>query len=110
MNGKLNLSLYGTRDAAQNLQKEYIGCMRSIGFQVGKASPSKCYHSKLNISCTVHGDDFTAAGPKDELDWFEAETTKRYVLTVGGRLGPGPLNAKEATVLNRVIRWTSEGF
>ena len=33
--GKLQFSLYGTRDAAQNLQKEYTCFMTSIGFQVG---------------------------------------------------------------------------
>ena len=28
---------------------------------------------------------------------------------MGGRLGPGARDAKEATVLNRVIRWTERG-
>ena len=32
-----------------------------------------------------------------------------YELTVGGRLGPGLSDNKEATVLNRVIRWTEQG-
>ena len=34
---------------------------------------------------------------------------KHYELTVGGRLGPGPGDDKEATVLNRVVRWTQQG-
>ena len=33
-----------------------------------------------------------------------------YELTVGGRLGPGHGDDKEATVLNRVIRWTPQGL
>ena len=33
-----------------------------------------------------------------------------YELTVGGRLAPGPSDDREATVLNRVIRWTEHGF
>ena len=37
MVGKLNLSLYGTRDAAQNWQKEYTGFMIALGFKVGRA-------------------------------------------------------------------------
>ena len=61
---KLNLSLYGTRDAAQNWQKEYTGFMIDIGFKVGRASPCNFYHPKLNISCTVHGGDFTSCGPE----------------------------------------------
>ena len=33
-----------------------------------------------------------------------------YELTVGGRLGPSKADDKEATVLNRIIRWTEEGL
>ena len=49
---------------------------------------------------SVHGDDFTAAGPKPALDWFEQMLKGFYELTVGGRLGPGPDDDKEARVLN----------
>ena len=31
-------------------------------------------------------------------------------LPVGGRLGPGITDSKEAAVLNRVVRWTDEGL
>ena len=58
----------------------------------------------------MHGDDFTAARPKYQLDWFEAKLKENYELTVGGRLGPGAAYDKEARVLNRMIRWTSQGF
>ena len=68
------------------------------------------HHETRGIMVSVHGDDFTSAGPKRQLDWFEGEMRKRYELTVGGRLGPGAEDDKEATVLNRVIRWTSRGI
>ena len=58
----------------------------------------------------MHGDDFTAAGPKDELDWFENEMKAKYELTVGGRLGPGAKDDKEVSVLNRIVRWTDSGI
>ena len=35
---------------------------------------------------------------------------KSYELTVGGRLGPGPEDCKEASVLNRIIRWSDSGI
>ena len=35
---------------------------------------------------------------------------ERYELTCGGRLGPGPDDCKEASILNRIIRWTSNGI
>ncbi len=37
--GKLNKSMYGTRDAAQNWEEEYTSVLVGIGFRRGKASP-----------------------------------------------------------------------
>ena len=37
--GYLVQSLYGTRDAAANFQKEVTKTMRKIGFEVGKYNP-----------------------------------------------------------------------
>ena len=58
----------------------------------------------------MHGDDFTAAGPCEELDWFEDQMKTNYESTIQPRLGPGPDDSKEALVLNRVIRWTESGI
>ena len=58
----------------------------------------------------MHGDDFTAAGPKSALDWLEAAMREKYEHTVGGRLGPWPSDSKEVSALNRIIRWTSQGI
>ena len=35
---------------------------------------------------------------------------KQYELTTQPRLGPGPEDAKEGIILNRIIRWTPEGL
>lgn len=84
--------------------------MLRFGFLKGVACPCLSVHPGRKLCCSVHGDDFTTAGPKAGLDWFEAELERRYELTRGGRLGPGPCDAKEATVLNRVVRWTPGGL
>ena len=76
----------------------------------GTASACVFRHPTRNIAVSVHGDDFTATGPKPQLDWFEGMLRGHYELTVGGRLGPGPLDDKEARVLNRIVRWTDEGL
>ena len=34
----------------------------------------------------------------------------KYELTVGGRLGPGPSDAKEVSILNRIVRWADQGI
>ena len=53
----------------------------------------------------MHGDDFTSSGPADALDWIEQSLAEHYELTIAPRMGPGPNDAKEGRVLNRVIRW-----
>ncbi len=58
----------------------------------------------------MRGDDFTTTGPKRQLDWFEAKLQEKCECRVEPRLGPGPNDAKEGRVLNRVIRWTHLGL
>ena len=101
--------MYGTRGAADGWQEEYSTMLvQELGFNQGIASPNVFYHERRGIRCTVHGDDFTSCGSKVELDWMEKEVGMRYEVTIGPRLGPGPDDAKEAIVLNRVIRWCGE--
>ena len=67
-------------------------------------------HKARSIATSVHGDDFTSAGPKAELDWLQSQLESKYELRLGGRLGPGDQDAKEILVLNRAIRWTEQGL
>ena len=108
--GLLKRHMYGTRAAADGWQQEYSGFLKSIGFRQGEACPCLFFHERRGLACSVHGDDFTTAGPKCELDVFENQLEAKYELKKGGRLGPGPDDCKELTVLNRVIRWTSSGL
>ena len=102
--------MYGTRAAADGWQQQYAGFMRSIAFRQGEASPCVFMNVKRGLAASVHGDDFTTTGPKCEIDWFEDMLEAKYELKKGGRLGPGPDDVKELTVLNRVIRWTDDGI
>lgn len=61
--------------------------------------------TERRIICSVHGDDFTPSGPEPTLDWLETAIQQKHDITIGSRLGPGPQAAKEARVLNRVVRW-----
>ena len=67
-------------------------------------------HPSRGLACSVHGDDLTTEGPKDQLDWFVGELRKKYELKEGARLGPGKGDDKEARILNRLVRWTAEGI
>ena len=68
--GKLNKAMYGTRDAAQNWEYEYVTFMERIGFKRGAASPCVFYMAARNLRVVVHGDDFTILGYEEDLDWF----------------------------------------
>ena len=49
-------------------------------------------------------------GEKRHLDWLEEQLASKYELRKGGRPGPGADDAKELTVLNRILRYTDKGY
>ena len=110
MCARLLRHMYGTRAAADGWQEEYSTLLVDLGFKQGDASPNVFRHAKRQITCSVHGDDFTSSGPKSALDWFEAAVAEHYELTISPRMGPGPDDAKEGRVLNRVIRWLDKSI
>ena len=111
MCAKLLRHMYGTRPAADGWQEEYSTFLvEELQFKQGLSSPCVFHHREKGIIVNVHGDDFTAVGPKDSLDWYEAKMEEKYELTKQPRLGPGREDAKEAIILNRVIRWSEHGI
>ena len=76
MVGCLQLSLYGTRDAAMNWAREYTSKLESWGFRKGSSSPCNFYHPAKDVSVTVHGDDFTSAGTESSLMWLKASWSR----------------------------------
>ena len=107
--GQLQLSLYGTRDAAQNWAHEYTTFLLSLGFQVGRASPCNFTHRTRRIYLTVHGDDFTVVASAKQIAWLGEAMKKRYELKMEV-LGPNAGQTEEVRVLNRIIRWTRTGL
>jgi hypothetical protein len=103
--GRLKRHLYGTRGAAAGWEDEYSAFLQDIGFQRGLASGCLFYHPARDLRVVVYGDDFSAVGSCQELNWLEASMEERYAITKRGRLGPAPEDQKELTLLNRVVRW-----
>ena len=56
--GKLMMSMYGTRDAAQNWAEEYSGTLLKAGYDRGVATPCLFFSKLEKCSVMVHGDDF----------------------------------------------------
>ena len=69
--GLLQMSLYGTRDAAINFQAEVGRFMSSIGFKQGKYNPCTYHHKTKDIKTMVHGDDFVSTGNREGMDWLK---------------------------------------
>ena len=107
--GKLNLSLYGTRDAAKNWAAKFTEVLEGVGFRRGTASPCNFVHEGRRISLTVHGDDFTSTGPESELRWLEQVFARNFEIKTD-YLGPSEGHAQEIRILNRVIQWTADGL
>ena len=107
---QLNLSLYGTRDAAKNWAKKYTEVMLSLGFEVGQGSPCNFRHRQRRLSCTVHGDDFTSTGTEENLKWFQQGLANAFEIKTKF-LGPDKdRHQQEVRVLNRILAWTDGGL
>ena len=106
---QLNLSLYGTRDAAKNWTQTYTTFLTQLGFETGRGSTCNFCHSSREIAMTVHGDDFTACGSDEDLAWLSARFKEKFEVTIQ-ILGPGPKHAQEVRILNRIVRWTKSGI
>ena len=109
MCGLLRVHMYGTRAAADGWHGEYSGLLKKLGFAAGDASACVFRHAARGLVLSVHGDDFTIAGPKRQIDWLKAQMESRYELKELARLGPGPNDDKEVKILNRIVRWTASG-
>ena len=108
--GQLLVSMYGTRDAAQNWEMEYTKGLSEDGFTPGISTPCAFYNPKLDVQCVVHGDDFTFLGTDESLDAVLVAFKNRYDIKMRGRLGPQPKDDKSIRILNRVVTWDEDGI
>ena len=109
MVAKLNLSLYGTRDAAMNWSATFTAVLTKLGFTKGKCSPCNFEHRVREMVMTVHGDDFTVSGTDADLAWLKFHMEKEFEIT-SEILGPHKDQKKEIRILNRVIKWSELGI
>ena len=67
------------------------------------------HHAGWNISTLVHGDDYVSVGSEEAMQWLKMKLEGDYeikTVMIGKRKGL----EKEGRVLNRVVRWTHEGW
>ena len=102
------LAMYGTRDAAQNWECEYVDFMVSLGIIQGKAAPCMFYHPFKEVRVVVHGDDFTVAVVPEGLDWFREDIKNRFEVNFRARLGGYKDEDTSVRILNRILEWKDD--
>lgn len=108
--GRLEQSMYGTRDAAHNWERKCVSWAKSVGFIQGVASPCVFFYTVREISMVVHGDDFTVLGYESDLDWVREPISSEFEVKFRGRLGPEAGDMKSIRILNRIVEWKEDGI
>ena len=83
--------------------------MNSVGFKSGVSNPALLHCETLDASMVVHGDDFITLGDNEALSEVEHAMSHHYPIKVRAILGAGRDDAKEVRILNRYVRWKSDG-
>ena len=107
--GKLMMSMYDTRDAAQNWAEEYSGTLLKAGYDRGVANPCLFFSKVENCSVMVHGDDSVAVGSEKATQKLRTPSENAYKVTCEV-LGGGTGELDEIRVINRVIRRDAQGL
>lgn len=121
--GHLQMSLYGTRDAAMNWQEEVAKEILKWGFTSGKYNPCLYWHEGLRLTTMVHRDDVVSVGTRQAVEELRQKMEQRVdIKTQIIGAGPGAchgsvhatsqpeLEVQKGRVLNRLIRWTKDGW
>ena len=107
--GLLQLTLYGTRDAAANFQEEVRLFMAREGFTQSRYSPQVYWNQSRGLKTLVHGDDFVTVGARHDIHWLSKRLAQRFEIKTH-IVGTGDGEIKEHRILGRIIRATSDGW
>jgi len=110
MCGKLDYWVYGFRPAAAAWEKHYSEKLEGCGFKRGAGCGVVFYHSERDISCVVHGDDFSFCGLEEDLIWIQDLMKSWFEIKVRGLLGSDEKDDKEVVILGRIVKWNEDGI
>ena len=85
---------------------------KHLGVRRGRASAVCFHHPTRRLLGLVHGDDFVFSGFEEDLNWVAAELSRAAILNAVGKMGKDTAagDIKEAKCLNRISRWTPDGY
>ena len=75
----------------------------------GPGHPSVFKHVDRGLCVLVHGDVYFTSGNPDQLDWLENGLGEKYEIRTQ-RIGNGQGRECEGKILNRIVRWTRNGY
>ena len=84
---RLNVSMYGIRDAVQKWEREYTNMLRGLGYRRGAAHPCLFSNESSGGRLVVHGDDFTLLAEQGEIDrteWCVGQREESSMRTIPG--------------------------
>ena len=106
---RLNMSMYGTRDAGRNWEDKYVSVLTQMGLERCVAVPASFWHKAKGIRVAVHGDDFMASGKASMLRWLKDGMAKTLEIKTN-IIGPNADQGKEMVILNRKLKWEKDGI
>ena len=107
---RLKRWLYGMRPAAKAWEADYSQKLKEAGFLKGKGSPSVYFNPASGVRLVVWGDDFSFLGREKDLSDMLDKMRSWYSIKLRGIVGPDPGDLKEIRILNRQLRWTTDGI
>ena len=102
--------LYGMRPAAAGWEKDCTTRLESVGFRRGMAAPTVVFNEETKVRVVVHGDDFTFAGTRRELQKMRKPMAEWYEIKDRGMMGSAADEVKEIVILGRTLRWKEGGL
>ena len=107
---RLRRWLYGMRKAAAGWEENYVSRLVGEGFRRGIGAPSVFYNARSGVRVVVHGDDFTFAGTRRELESARDMMRGWYDIKDRGIMGSDQGEIKEVEILGRRLRWMEQGI
>lgn len=106
--GRLNKTLYGTRDAPVAWLRAVREDMEAMGFLECKVTTDVFAHPVRDIRVVPHVDDWLVASDRDDVLWLRDEKSQKYELKVQ-LAGWDQGDEKELSLLGRTIKLGPDG-
>lgn len=107
MCGRLNFSMHGTTDVAQNEFDAYSQHLVEVCSKQGRASPCTLHQQEEAVRIHVHGGDYVSTGRLEQIQRLREQPEKISQVKTQ-ILGPKEDQLKQVKTRNRIIAWDDQ--